>query len=78
MPIYRLFKDWAFEPEQCRVMALAYEDVLADLGLDRVDPSCELVAMKIIELAKQGVGDQQQLRALALAALAMHSKKSAV
>lgn len=55
MPIYRLFKDWAFEPEQCRAMALAYEDVLADLGLDRVDPSCELVAMKIIELAKQGV-----------------------
>ena len=77
MPISRLLKDAAFEAEHCRAMALAFEEVLTDLGLvDRADPLCELVAIKIVGLARQGVDDPQRLRELALAAITKPSKTS--
>jgi hypothetical protein len=66
MPIHRLPKYNAFEPEHCRAMGIAFEGVLTELGLvDRDDPLSELVAVKIIELAQQGVHDPNQLRHLA-------------
>jgi hypothetical protein len=68
MPIYRLFQGKAFEPEHCAAMGLAFEAVLAELGLAcRSDPLCELVARKVIQLGERGVKDCDLLQELALA-----------
>jgi hypothetical protein len=65
VPIYRLFEGQAFEPEQCRVMAVAFEAVLKQLGLkNRNDPVCEMIARMIIELGQRGVRDSGELVAL--------------
>jgi hypothetical protein len=70
MPIYRLFEEHAFQPEHCQAMGIAFERVLAELGLsNRSDPLCELVARKVVELGQQGIDDPQQLRQLALTAI---------
>jgi hypothetical protein len=62
VPIYGLFKSYAFEPEQLRIMGDAFEQSLTALGIDdRNDPLAKLVAMKIIELGQRGEHDQQRL-----------------
>lgn len=78
MPIYRLFKDKAFQPEQCQAMGVAFEGVLTELGLtNRNDPLCELVATKLIELAQQGVHDAKQLHDLALLTIRTYPRQPA-
>jgi len=43
-------------------MGLAYEAILKELKLhDRDDPLCEIVAKQIIELARRGMRDPEQL-----------------
>ena len=70
MIIDGLLKGGAFEPEHCQAMELAFEGVLAELGLaNRDDQLCERVAMKIIQLGQQGLHDPEQLRKLTLTAL---------
>jgi hypothetical protein len=67
MPIIRLLKDHAFEPDEIAIMVRAFEGALGDLGLvDREDPATLIVAKRIVELAKQGERDVGRLRAAAL------------
>jgi hypothetical protein len=47
-----------FGPDDLSAMTAAFEGALAKLGLkDRTDPATELVAKRIIALAKQGERD---------------------
>ena len=63
MPITRLLQDTAFGPDEIAVLVAAYEDALRALSLvNRTDPATEIVAKKIIELAKQGEHDPVRLR----------------
>lgn len=67
MAIYRLLQFSAFAPEDITPMTQAYEDALRVLNLaDRQDPITELVAGKIIEVAKTGERDPVRLRERAL------------
>ena len=55
MPIIPLLQGRAYGPEDIKVMTTAFEGALNALGLmDRGDPLNELVARKIIEIAKTG------------------------
>jgi hypothetical protein len=52
-----------FDPETMRLMGLAYEMTLTSLRLvDRGDIANNVVAQKIIELAKSGERDPERLR----------------
>ena len=63
MPITRLLQDTAFGPDEIAVLVAAYEDALRALSLiNRPDLATEMVAKKIIELAKQGERDPVRLR----------------
>jgi hypothetical protein len=76
MPIYRLLRGKAFDPEHCQAMGIAFEGVLSELRLNnRNDPLCELVAMKVIELGQQGVHDPKQLHDLTLTAIRTYPRK---
>ena len=58
MPITRLLQDTAFGPDEIAVLVAAYDDALRALSLiNRPDLATEMVAKKIIELAKQGERD---------------------
>jgi len=69
VPIYRLFKPGAFEPEMIAIMGDVFEDVLRTLGLvDREDPLTIMIARKVIELAQHGERDPDRLKRLTLEA----------
>ena len=62
MPILRLIEGGTFDPERIAVIASAYEGCLKAMGLvDRTDPATEVVAKKIIEIAKQGETDPHRM-----------------
>jgi hypothetical protein len=62
MTIARFLHGQAFDPDEVKVLTTAFEDTLVALGLiDRTDPATELVAKKIIELAKLGERDPVRL-----------------
>jgi hypothetical protein len=68
--IYRLLQNSVFGPEEVGRLAAAYEDALTALGLsDRNDPVTELVAKKIIEVARTGEADPARISKLAIKAL---------
>ena len=68
MPIYRLFRDAALEPELLTTLADVFEDVSRQLGLaERTDPLRDTVAMVVIRIAQQGERDPIQLRIRTLA-----------
>jgi len=70
MPITRLLQDTAFGPDEIAVLVAAYEDALRALSLvNRSDLATEMVAKKIIELAKQGERDPVRLRERAMEAV---------
>jgi hypothetical protein len=70
MPIYRLLGEAAFDQAAIDNMIAAYEAALKLLRLnDRNDQICELVAKKIIELARNGTYDPPQLCARTLTEL---------
>ena len=51
-------------------MALAYENLLEELGLtDRSDLLCEMVALKVLQLSELGVHDPNRLYELTLEAV---------
>ena len=55
MAIYRLLKNRAFGPDEIKVLTAVYEETLRTLRLaNRSDPTTEIVAKKIIELAQRG------------------------
>jgi hypothetical protein len=68
--IYRLLQSSVFGPEEVERLGAAYEHALKVLGLaDRTDPITELVAKKIIEVARSGEADPARISALAIKAL---------
>jgi len=70
MPIHRLLKNHAFGPDEITILTSAFDDALRRLRLaDRADPATEVVAKKIIELAKEGERDPERLRKRAIEAL---------
>jgi hypothetical protein len=70
MPIRKFLDGDAFDPEAIQSMAEALTGACRALGLaDRDDPATRLVAIKIIELARQGERDPKLLEAGAVKAL---------
>jgi hypothetical protein len=64
MPIRRYLEDHAaFEPEDIDAMSKALEDACAALHIDGEIKHREVVATRIIDLARQGVLDWQTLSA---------------
>jgi hypothetical protein len=63
MPIRRFLDSQPFDPETIRLMGLAFEMALASFRLipDYADPIREVIARKIIELAKEGERDPERL-----------------
>jgi hypothetical protein len=62
LPITPFLQDHAFEPEVTRAMGIAFEDACKLLRLpDTADPAAEIIATKIIELAKTGEHDAGRL-----------------
>ncbi len=67
MPIRAFIQDTSFDPEAIEVLNTAYLGVCSDLGLtDRSDGATEMVAKRVIELAKD-TRDPERLRAAVLA-----------
>ena len=65
-----LLQGRAFGPEDIKVMSTAFDGALNALGLmDRADPLNELVAKKVIEIAKTGERNPSRLRDRALKSL---------
>ncbi len=70
MPLTRFLQNTAFGPEEVALLVAAYEAALRELDLSgRADPVTEIVAKKIIELAKEGERDPHCLRIRAIEAL---------
>jgi hypothetical protein len=68
--IYRLLRREVFEPEDLRLLAIVYEDIVKALGvIDRKAPVGELIARKLIELAKAGERDPESLKELTIEAV---------
>jgi hypothetical protein len=62
MPIRPHLDGHKFDPETIRVMGIAFEMALVGLRLaDRGDLANEIIAHKIIELAKAGERDPERL-----------------
>jgi hypothetical protein len=74
MPIHRLLqKKKSTEPEEVSRLTTAYEQALRGIGLvDRDDPLSEMVAKKVIEIAKSGVRDPADIAALAIVELRIY------
>ena len=78
MPIYRYLRDEAYKPDESRVIAEAYENVLHLLRLvDRTDPVAEIVAKIVIEIWQAGERDACRLAALAFEELGPPQPQSA-
>ncbi len=65
MPIYRELQFEVFDPEEVKVISVAFDDVLGELGLvDRSDPVVAVVAKRVVEFAKKGELERHRLREL--------------
>jgi hypothetical protein len=70
MPIRPFIDGQSFEPETIKSMSEALAGALAALGLkDKNDDLTIVVAKKIIELARNGEHDPEQLRSAVLKSL---------
>ena len=66
MPIYRLLRNSAFDPDQIQIIAGAFEATCVEFGLvNRDDPLCEMVAKAIMESAQTGERDPERLQEFA-------------
>lgn len=76
MPIHRYLREAAFEQRDIDRMVAAYEAALKLLHLkDRNDPVCELVAKKIIEVARGSDNEPSQICARAVTELGIPPMK---
>jgi hypothetical protein len=66
MPGLRSPHGLAFDPEHVQVMLAAFDDACAKLRLRKGDRKTDLVALKIVDLAKAGERDTHRLLALVL------------
>jgi hypothetical protein len=63
MPLYRLFRDLSFDPDHVDLMASVFERVSLELGLgSREDQIRDLVAQAIIDCARKGIRDPEEMR----------------
>ena len=61
------------EPEEISRLTTAYKQALRGIGLvDRDDPLSEMVAKKVIKIAKSGVRGPADIAALAIMELGIH------
>jgi len=68
--IYRMLRTASFSPEVNERLAAAYEDALRALRIaNRADPITVVIARRIIDAAKTGVRDSNELCALAIKGL---------
>jgi hypothetical protein len=71
MPVYRLFRELPFDAEHIDLMSLVFERVSLELGLGvREDQIRDLVAQAIIDCAKKGIRDPEEMRRCAHDSLA--------
>jgi hypothetical protein len=76
MPLNRLLRKNAFDPEDIRVLTTAFATALDDLKVaDRAGPIAELLASRIIWLAEHGERDFEQLRRRAIESLSARSHR---
>lgn len=62
MPATAISRDHVFDPEMVAVMGAAFDEACQSLGLvDRADKPAELVAKRVIELAKRGIRTKSAL-----------------
>ena len=66
MSVIPFSRDLTFDPEHVQVMLTAFDGACAKLHLRKGDRSTDLVALKIVDLAKAGERDGRRLLALAL------------
>jgi hypothetical protein len=67
MPMRQFISDGSFNPEAITAMSTAFDGALKTLGVtDRTGPLAEMVAVKIIEVARHGELDPKRLCELAL------------
>ena len=66
MPVLQLSRDLAFDPEHVQIMLTAFDDACAKLHLRKGDKLTDLVALKIVDLAKAGERDADRLLTLVL------------
>jgi len=70
---HHLESELALTPEETRVLANVFEQVLRKMGLsDREDHATTLVAKKVIELAQEGERDERRLYSSCLAHFQNH------
>jgi hypothetical protein len=60
MPVNHLVQ--SFGPDELKLLAIAFDAALQELGLSRTDPAALLVAKRIIALAQKGERDPIRLR----------------
>jgi hypothetical protein len=60
--IVPFLKGAAFEPEEIQSMSLALEDVCKALKIDGDESAREIIAVRIVELARRGVRGATGLR----------------
>ena len=76
MAIYRLLQRSAFGPGEIGFMTTAYEDALRVLGIsNRTDPTAEIVAKKVIEIAQTGERAPLGIRVRAIAELGLSNRE---
>jgi hypothetical protein len=64
MAVYRLLREPSFGPDEISQMTAAYEQALQALKLvDRNDPITEILAKKVIEIARLGEPDRTEISA---------------
>ena len=65
--IYQMIKTASYSPEDIERLTAAYDDALRLLQLaNRTDPISEIVAKRIIDAAKTGIRDPEELCAWAI------------
>jgi hypothetical protein len=70
MPIADFLDGESFDPEALGAMNAAFKDICTTVGLnDKSDKATELVARRLIRLAKAGERDAERLRTAVLASL---------
>jgi len=73
MAIYRLLLEGTFSPEDIRTLTHAYEGALRVLHLDRSDSVTNIVAQKIIEVARRGETSPSRICQIAVKELGINS-----
>jgi hypothetical protein len=62
VPIHRLLRECAFGPDEIAIIVDAYDKARSELDLkDMTDPVTELIARRIIEVARRGVRDPKRI-----------------